>query len=186
VTVLLGALAGAASARNLSVSSQNFRATFTSIAISHEGGSIDCPVTLEGSLHARSFPKVAGSLLGYITRADLGPCRQGRATILRETLPWHIRYLSFSGRLPDIESLSVNIVGFSMAVSEGLINCLFASTAANPVVGRFERNIAARTITPLGLLGVVPTRCGLQALVAGTGAPVTQLNNTTRITLTLI
>lgn len=184
-TVLLGVLAAGASAGNLSTTSQTFRATFASVEITH-GGSIRCAVTLEGSLHARTVPKMVGTLIGYITRADLGACAQGRATILRGTLPWHVRYRAFSGRLPAIMTVGVNIVSFSMAVAEGMISCLYRSTAENPVTGTFFRNTAGGHLTTMELLGVVPTECGILATVQAAGAPVTVLNSTTRITVTLI
>jgi hypothetical protein len=81
-----------ATARTLSIGpSQQFRETFNDIESSFGEIRNDCRLTLEGSLHARTIAKVAGALLGYITRFATGQCTQG-TTILTETLPWHVRY----------------------------------------------------------------------------------------------
>jgi hypothetical protein len=52
------------------------------------GESARCPLTLEGSFHARTIAKVAYALNGYITRAAVGvpaSCTGSEATILQET-----------------------------------------------------------------------------------------------------
>jgi hypothetical protein len=56
------------------------------------------------------------------------------------TLPWHMRYLAFSGPLPQITDLVTNVVGFSMRYREPFgINCLWSSTAAEPAIVTFSR-----------------------------------------------
>jgi hypothetical protein len=107
-----------AAARNFSVGNQNFRWTFSNLEFEAAGVTDTCRVTLEGSLHARTIAKVAGSLLGYITRVTTGQCSQG-TTILNETLPWHLRYEGFSGRLPNITL----IIG-SMSTAVRIMTCL--------------------------------------------------------------
>src|SRR5438270_3751470 len=101
-TVLLGALVGTASAARLSNSSTTFRATWTSAEFSGGFGTPRCSLTLEGSLHSATIVKTRGSLVGYITRASVGPCVNGSATVLTATLPWHVQYDSFTGTLPSI------------------------------------------------------------------------------------
>jgi hypothetical protein len=96
-----------ATARTLSIGpSQSFRETFNDLELRTLEIRDDCRLTLEGSLHARTMAKVAGSLIGYITRVRTGQCTVG-TTLLTETLPWHVRYESFSGTLPNITLLVV-------------------------------------------------------------------------------
>jgi hypothetical protein len=134
-TVLCGALTTSATARNLSLSNQTWRFQFRELALRLPFFTTRCQMTLEGSFHSRTFAKVQGSLVGYITTARLGPCSAGSKTILTETLPWHVRYLAFSGPLPNITDLVFNIVGWSQRVREPFgINCLYRSTAEEPVI----------------------------------------------------
>ena len=100
-TLLLGALVTNASAERLSSSSSTFRMTFRELTFSGAFGVIRCEFTLEGSLHTRTMVKTPTLLIGYITAASAGACAAGAVTVLRETLPWHARYSSFSGTLPS-------------------------------------------------------------------------------------
>jgi hypothetical protein len=184
--MLLCALVGNASARNLSTTNQNFRIPFRAVSFQGAFANITCQITIEGSLHGRTIPKVLGTLVGYITRADLGPCAEGSASIQRDTLPWHIRYLSFTGTLPDITAIRVNIIDVGFRARETFAACLARSTAANPVIGTLNRDVASRAITTAELGGVLPTDCGINATFSSDRAPVTLLNTTTRITVTLI
>src|SRR4051794_14739384 len=147
-TVLLGALVSTASARNFSTSSQTLRASFREVRWRLPFGITNCQVTLEGSLHSRTIDKVPGRLIGYITSAALGSCSSGTATILRETLPWHVRYANFTGTLPNITSLGTNVIDASFRVRETFtITCLARSTAAQPAIGTFNRDVVGRTLT---------------------------------------
>jgi hypothetical protein len=184
-TLLLGALASAASARILSTSSQTLRASFREIRFNGAFGNSSCAVTVEGSFHQRTQAKVAGSLVGYITRADLGACAEGRATVLRETLPWHIQYSSFSGTLPNITAFRANVIGVSFRIQEPFAGCLGRSEAANPATVIFNRE-AGGALTTVTLGGSVPTSCGITGTFSSNAGPVTVLNSATRITLTLI
>jgi hypothetical protein len=111
-TLLLALNIGTAGARSLSIfPSQSFRTTFNDLEFSVGEIRDDCRVTLEGSLHARTIAKVAGALVGYVTRVQTGQCSVTETRILTETLPWHIRYNSFSGTLPNITLLFVRVRG---------------------------------------------------------------------------
>jgi hypothetical protein len=111
-TTLLAALATTtAFARSFSVSNTNVRAVFRPLIFQGSNGSnVTCTVTLEGTFHYRTFLKVERTLIGYITRAivDTPTCRSEgastniRARVLTETLPWHVRYIGFIGRLPEV------------------------------------------------------------------------------------
>jgi hypothetical protein len=110
-TALFAALASSASARSFSISNSNIRAVYKPLVfLASNGSNITCTLTLEGTFHYRTFLKVERTLIGYITRAifDTPTCRSSgsstniRARILTETLPWHVRYIGFIGRLPEV------------------------------------------------------------------------------------
>jgi hypothetical protein len=145
-TTLIGVVVGTASARTFSVSSQTFRTVFEPrerLEITGSFGTYRCALTLEGSLHARTIAKVASSLIGYISRSDMAECSSMgllESRVLRETLPWHVRYRSFTGTLPNISTLAFSIIGFAMQIREGAFNltCLGTSTAERPFVLTYE------------------------------------------------
>ena len=120
-TVLLGALVSTASAGRFEVSNQRIRAIFRAVEFHLPESTTRCELTIEGSLHSRTTVKRLGTLLGYITRADLGACAAGTATIQQLTLPWHVRYSGFSGTLPEISSIITHVifVGFRVGESGG-------------------------------------------------------------------
>lgn len=189
-TVLLGVGVGTASARRLRVSSQTFRIAFARIRIESEVIPFNnCPITMEGSFHSESIVKVAAALVGYITRAQLGPCESGHVTILRETLPWHLRYTSFSGTLPSIGRVTLDIIEFAIFTrnTETGVSCLLRTTAANPLRLSLARE-AGGAISEAELDGRrIPTSCVFETnnVIARLGA-VTVPGSTTRVTLTLI
>jgi hypothetical protein len=157
-SVLLGTLVSSASARNLSFSNQSIRASFREVIYNGPFGNISCQLTMEGSLHSRTMAKVSGSLIGYITRVRIGPCTTGTATILMETVPWHMRYHGFSGTLPNITSIHTHIVGAAWRVREpGGVTCLARSTAAEPLHATFHRNIVTHQLAEVGLSGRIRT-----------------------------
>lgn len=187
-TVFLMALAGAASARNLSISNQNLRASWREARFNGVFGNIVCPLTIEGSFHNRTMAKVVGTLTGYVNRAITGPCSVGSATLLTETLPWHSRYSGFTGTLPNITTLTANVIGVSMRVREPSAICLARSSAAEPVVIRANRE-GAGALTSAEIGGAI--KVGVECLEAvGTFASdrgtVSVQGSTTRLTVTLI
>jgi hypothetical protein len=187
-SLLMGALVATASARNISTSSQTVRASFREVRFEAPFGNTICQLTLEGSMHARTIAKVASSLTGYITSARLGPCPTGTASILAETLPWHIQYSGFTGTLPNITSVTHNFIGVSFRIREVFgVTCLARSTAANPIRGTMR--ISAGVISGARIGGTVPT--GAECFnAAGTFSSdegrVTVLNGTAAITVRLI
>jgi hypothetical protein len=144
----LGAAVGIASANRIAIRLEpakpaTFRAVWTEIIFSGSGlaSTITCPLTLEGSFHSKTIAKVLESLIGYVTRAIVGEatCSGARARALAETLPWHIRYGGFGGRLPEITTITQRIVGFKFLLLATIfgfpVSCLYTSTAASPLVG---------------------------------------------------
>jgi hypothetical protein len=188
VTVLFGILASSAFGRNFSTNNQSIRASFSEVKFHFPGTTVACHVILDGSLHRTSWSKLVGSLVGYITRAELGTCTTGMATILRETLPWHVRYSAFEGRLPDIRSIVFHIVDVGWRIREaGGINCLARSSAAEPVIWRWHIDVSHHAT--VGLEGSI--RTGFECFgVAGsftTDSPQLVLSNTaTAISISLI
>jgi hypothetical protein len=186
-TALLCALVGSASAGRLSISSQTGRATFRELKFTGGFGTTNCPITVEGSFHSRTIAKIANALIGYVTRAILGVCSQGAATILSETLPWHVRYSSFSGTLPAITSIVIRLLGLSFQIREPVfgITCLARGTEVSSSVGTFNRE-AGGALTTAVSSGRVPTNCGTEGELTGTSSSFTVLGSATRITVTLI
>jgi hypothetical protein len=192
---LICALVGAASARTLSSSSQTFTVVFhlfrpqeirrepeqnERLEITGAFGSYRCSLTLEGSFHTRTIAKTVGALIGYVTRASLNPiCSTSlfETRVLTETLPWHLRYRSFSGLLPNITTVSTAIVGFAFQIRENAfaIRCLGTSTAESPFVLDFTRETATGALRQASASGTITTNC------PGGPAPRLTFGGTTRV-----
>ncbi|HKG02634.1 MAG TPA: hypothetical protein VKB03_05600 [Conexibacter sp.] len=186
--MLMAFAVGSASARNFSTSNQQIRSTFRSIEFSAEGlGTDRCDLTLEGSFHGRTMAKVPNSLIGYITRVSTANCTLTTSIL---SLPWHMRYVSFTGTLPNITLESIKIPFFFLWGTLGFL-CL-----AEPAIEfYFLREAAGRFIgvDAIALLSF-PTRSG-----GGFGCPsstgsfrapnngtLTLLGTSNAITVTLI
>jgi len=205
-TLLLAVVVGSASARSLSSTTSNIRATFASIEFATEAATVRCRVTLEGSFHTRTIAKVVRSLIGAVTRAIVAhPCTGGEAWADNGTeaeplgtapnrLPFHLTYENFTGTLPNITSIGLLYSRFSFVIQcAGICTGRYGSATDNismtstreaggaitslaPVAGR---NIATLVTTLAGFL------CPATGAFMGSGTP-TVLNNTNRITITLI
>jgi hypothetical protein len=189
-TVLLGALVSSATARNYEISEQRMRGIFTNLEYHLPGATTRCALTVEGSLHTRTLPKVIGSLIGYITRVDLGVCSSGSATVLTSTLPWHVRYSGFAGLLPNINSIITHVIGASWRVREaGGIACLARSSTTEPVIGNYHRTPETRELTSAEVRGTIRTgaECfGIAGSFRSDRGTVSVSNAATRVTLNLI
>ncbi|HZV73602.1 MAG TPA: hypothetical protein VFF79_07800 [Conexibacter sp.] len=186
---------GTATANNLSYSNQAFRITWTSLTFSESGGSlpITCPVTLEGSFHSATFAKVLGSLVAYITRAVVNDpgCTEGHATILSESLPWHVVYEGFTGTLPAIAAVRHYLIGAAFQIEPGLgIVCLARSSTRSPAAGNASREaggaITALRADPTLAIPVTGTACPEAGIFSGSGEVFVLGSTTTRVRLTLI
>jgi hypothetical protein len=190
----LALAAGSASANSLSYSSQFFRIIWTSLTFSESGGNfpISCPVTLEGSFHSRTVAKVREALVGVIYRASVNNpgCSEGQGTILRETLPWHVTYQSFTGTLPRIATIRHYLIGAAFQVEPGLgIVCLARSSTTSPAAGDAFResggNITSLTPDASLPLPITGTACPRAGIFAGSGEVFVQ-GTTQRVRLSLI
>jgi hypothetical protein len=142
-----------ATANRLSVSSPRFTVTWAALRFTNPEASettIRCPVTLEGSFHSATIRKVSNALVSFISRASVGTCSSGTVRVLTATLPWHIQYESFSGTLPAITHVRLNLIGAAFSWSYWLL-CLYRTSAANPLPFEVTRNISTSQIT-----GIVP------------------------------
>src|SRR5437868_527291 len=112
-SVLLAACVGVASAGRLSASATTVNATWVRLIFSGGIGNAECEVIINGIFHQRTITKIRLSLTGMITAANITRCPRGAATVLRETLPWHVRYDSFQGTLPNISLIRALVVGLA-------------------------------------------------------------------------
>ena len=98
--------------------------------------------------------------------------------MLSETLPWHVRYDSFAGTLPDITSVSLRVIGMALLVRPtGLLSCLYQTESGAPArlvavretIGvitslRFEEASSIASRTPFCPNGVLSGSGGLTVL----------------------
>ncbi|MDQ2705862.1 MAG: hypothetical protein M3Y43_11900 [Pseudomonadota bacterium] len=143
--VLLGLLVMPAFAGRLSSSTQSISASWTRMDFAGGFGTVECEVTLAGTVHTRTIAKTASTLIGYLTEARVVACRRGGATVLGASLPWHITYRSFEGTLPNITGIGLNVIGASFQMREPTFGatCLMRSTAANPLIKILKRLLGA-------------------------------------------
>ncbi len=147
----------AASANNLSTSTRNIRLTWAELEFEvNETAFARCPVTLEGSFHESTVRKVSDTLIGYITRAAVGFCNSGQATALQASLPWHIRYMGFTGRLPRIETITWLIVGAAFRAEHLGFFCLADTTESFPadLIARINEAGGVASVTPDSSLSI--------------------------------
>jgi len=188
--VLLGALTSAASAGRLSNSSQTGITLWRTLNFTGPFGTVECEVLLAGTYHSRTITKTAGSLIGYITAGTILGCRRGSATINQASFPWHRRYRSFSGTLPNITSIEETISGAEWTIREPTFGATCTVRAANGTsIGTYTREAggaitrAAASSTANrceGALNAEGTLSGSETNVA------TALTGGSRITVTLI
>jgi hypothetical protein len=208
---LLASAAGTASARNLSVrgAEGGYRLVWPAFHVvmrwNNNRLGARCPVTMEGSFHNRTMPKIFWTLIGHLTRAAVneGACRgfsgpeenawSVRVQLLSETLPWHVQYLAFVGTLPAIEAVKVQVIGAAIRVYEEAIGwtCLYRSTVTNPLIYRFalSREGTVTGFTPEAGRAIPPVSgfaCNEEGLEYRGEATVTALGATARLTIQLI
>jgi hypothetical protein len=196
--LIFGALVSAADANRAATSSQSIRVVWPEITFEGFGefGTVICRVTLEGSVLSRTISKVAEALIGYANRVsvDEAGCTGGRARANQEGLPWHVRYESFSGSLPNITAANGRFVGVEFTISSSLgITCRYKSTAASPFRGIVSRNTGTKTAERVSIdeTRMIPLSsgngfCPSPATLKGTSNTPTVAGSTTLITVTLL
>ncbi|HEX4805441.1 MAG TPA: hypothetical protein VFU94_06035 [Conexibacter sp.] len=167
-------------------------------------GPITCSVTMEGSFHERTFAKTAEALIGAITRAIAAhPCEgggeewaihNGTETVLRgipaTSLPWPIRYVSFTGTLPLITTVTVNLTGIVVTATGLCLETFGEAAETRPWVFRIGLGGVVNTFEPAETHLIRPAEalpfCTEMARLGGVSGPVTQLGTTTQIAMRLI
>jgi hypothetical protein len=158
VVIAFGAVGESAQARNLLFNVTRHRFTFSRVEFRGGLGTTRCDITLEGSFHSTTIPKILESLVGYTIDSEAGNCETGDMIILT-TVTQHRRYTGFTGSLPIISGVSTKIIGFAFRIREPVfgIECLATSTAESPVTLRYNREAGGR-VTSGDLGGSI--RCG--------------------------
>jgi hypothetical protein len=198
---LIAMAAGAAFAGRLSLSGRTMRMTWARLefTVMQEGEipyTMECPVTMEGSFHSATIRKIPRALVGYINRVAAGSCPAPFSAVpLRETLPWHVKYVSFSGTLPRITAISLMVIGQHWRLSAGAMRCLFRTTEADPAVGTTAVGaggaLSGLAWNPEELIPYInrePLECPFftEMRMRGTSGPITQVGTTTVVSVTLI
>jgi hypothetical protein len=199
-------------ARRIELSNQRFLAIWeglNKLTFENSAGTLHvaCRATLEGSFHSRTLSKVSSQLIGYVTSAAITrPCEGGDAWFQNgteeigtegrpSTLPWHIRYDSFAGLLPNITSIRVQVVEMAYLVHNEVLNCLYETTAAKPAVGILEINAAKQIeswkwdetkLIPVFIDLEIFRRSCTESRLKGRGAMFLQGSLATRIVVRLV
>jgi hypothetical protein len=192
--LLISVIAVQASARRIEVSNQTNRMVWTTFEITAEGSTIRCPLTLEGSFHSRTYSKVSGQLVGYITRAQTRSESCAGAiefSLGTEKLPWHVGYNSFVGSLPSFTAVQIQIIDLHFSVWPNLFSfhCGFWFRRIRPALLRLERTAeTVRTARFDETISVEASEggCVERARVSGTGEVFVLGSTTTRISVRLV
>jgi hypothetical protein len=109
-------------------------ATSGGIAFSDGGGlvSVVCPLTLDETLGGGPIALAATNQIGVVSRATVGTCRGGTATLLLTT-PWAIVINRVLGTLPGgMNGLLYDVTGFSVNLAVSIlgisVNCLYGGS----------------------------------------------------------
>jgi hypothetical protein len=194
-TALFASLAATAPARNISLTNRNIRVTFNPIIFNNEVARVSCRVTVEGSFHCATISKVDRALIGYISRATIEQetCRSSSfalaGRVRQATLPWHLAYLGFRGRLPEaIEIDLVENAGFEMNNVPLIGTCNYSATAdlfvGGPTGGAINEGNASARMNEATRQRSETSGCP-EGTFATTTAPITLLGTTTGIRLRL-
>jgi len=180
--IALFAAVGTASAARLSMTESRFLAGWSSMSFAIAETTVRCPAIIEGSFHARSFSKTSGTLVGYVRLAYVPSeqCTGGGVTVNEETLPWHVRYESFTGTLPSITGVRFQIIGATLRGEILGIRCQYITSATEPLVIRAGVTSGAmRELEPLrertirGTGGICPNAALSGASATAESNPIT-------------
>jgi hypothetical protein len=142
---------GSASANRLSANYQDavlkWNDSSQRLTFEAGGNTVECEVTISGSFHELTMPKTANLLIGHATSAsvDSAGCVGGTASALTGTLPWHLRFSSFTGTLPRITSLYAELVGARFLIRVEGAECI--SVASAVISGEASMNSETGAIT---------------------------------------
>jgi hypothetical protein len=190
VAALVMALAAnGASARNLSIShGELFNIIWRRLAFNASGFNVwECDVTFEGSFHYRTMAKIREALVGYVTRPTINNCN-GRVTVLTTNLPWHIRYESFDGTLPNMISIRLRLLLFEFRTELFGGQCLARTSAMEPMTGsvRLSTGSSRRLMTGFSLDEAARIFCIVFGVFTGTAQMAELPGGTTNLLVRLI
>jgi hypothetical protein len=163
---------GTSMANRLSVDTIPFILSFSPM-FSNELVTVSCDaIIFTGAFHRRTFTKTPGLLLGTITEVAIESpetCEGGTVILLNETLPWHFRYVSYTGTLPNITLIDFHIVGATMGATALGVTCLYRTTAANPagIEATLEAGGRVTAVTADSSLTIPTITPGLMCQMAG-------------------
>jgi hypothetical protein len=187
VALTLSVAVASSSAGRLSVSTRNFTITWSRLnkTTTGGGGPIGCPFTMSGSFHSSTLAKVSGALIGLINRSSYNSTTCGAATVNQESLPWHIRYRSFRGTLPNISGVDLGVTGAKFTLNIGA-TCTNQWTVERPAV--FIANLSAGRVTSFtpDSGATIPFRGSFFCNLAGNYTLEGTSSSVTALTITLI
>jgi hypothetical protein len=134
------------------------------------GFAIVCEVIKELAIN-RAIPKRNGAEFGRVTGMRVARCAGGVVRVLVLNLPWIIRYVSFTGTLPNIRELRLKVEGMEILLEAffALARCLYEGepemvTKGNPIT---EDVRDERVAIPL-LINLGGFECPPQVVIRGT------------------
>ena len=167
-----------------------FRGTWGTVSWEGLFSPVRCTLTLEGSFHSAFISKVINALVGYVSAGRIGTCAQGAATVLTETLPWHVRYRSFTGTLPAITNLGFTVTGASFRIRETSgFECLLAASIESPMIVTVTRSTTTWAATSASLSGRIAGTgafCVGSATISGLSTALTRQGAAEQILISLI
>jgi hypothetical protein len=192
VTLCMSLAVSTASAARLSMSSRTFRLTWSSLRFEELefGSTFACPVTLDGSFNSSTIRKVMSAVIGYVNRAAHGTCTGTveEFEFGQETLPWAVKYQSFTGTLPNITSIGLTRESDTIRHRVGAVVCVYrrvgAGTGLSIGAGGAVTAITETAVNWTLIQGMHPP-CPSAERMNGNGS-VSVLGTTTAISVRLI
>jgi len=126
-SLLLAGAVSTASARSFSISNLNIRATWSRLEFTSALATVRCPVTIEGSYHARTIAKTIGNLKGAVGRVTIKNESCTNGTIAVESLPWHWSQEGFTGTLPNITATKLLLTRRRFTVTALGVRCTYGN-----------------------------------------------------------
>ncbi|HMI90651.1 MAG TPA: hypothetical protein VK509_04770 [Polyangiales bacterium] len=196
VALTFGIAASGASANRLSVSEEDAEIIWPEaedVNFNAGGNTVECSITLLGSFHSRTIKKIANMLVATVSHATLGDCDNGTG-IIDTRPPWHVRYVNFTGTLPNLTGVTIQLTGPRFTINHTGSGATCITVANSPANSR--ANVGAgglvTGLTSLGTPTIPLDDVGGSFLcdLAGTGAfsgtaNVTDLDGST-VTIRLI
>jgi hypothetical protein len=102
-----------------------------------------CPAGFTGQFEARTFSKTAGTTVGRITQAQITDpdCQEGRASVVPTSLPWTVRYSSFTGTLPNITGVRLVVPNAEMTIETNGLGVTCTATTSPEEPAAFIANV---------------------------------------------